>query len=101
MKQEFEEAGVERSERLAFSGASGTSVASTTKTERPMEFVEMRQNKILLEIGVLEAAKLLDVLLEVTSQWDLLDTVPFSASYEEVTELRESMFRILEKAPMS
>lgn len=66
-----------------------------------MEFVEMRQNKILLEIGVLEAAKLLDVLLEVTSQWDLLDTVPFSASYEEVTELRESMFRILEKAPMS
>ena len=66
-----------------------------------MEFVEMRKNKILLEIGIQEAAKLLDVLLEVTSQWDLLDTVPFSASYEEVTELREAMFKIVEKAPAS
>lgn len=39
-----------------------------------MDFVGMRQDKIVLAIDVQEAASLLGVLLEVTSQWDLLDT---------------------------
>lgn len=61
-----------------------------------MDFVGMRQDKIVLKIDVKEAANLLDVLLEVTSHWDLLDTVPLSPSFEEVTELCRATLMILQ-----
>lgn len=64
-----------------------------------MEFVEMRRDKVLVEMCAQEAANLLDVLLEVTAQWTDLDTVPLSASLEEVIELRRSMLTIVEQIP--
>lgn len=64
-----------------------------------MDFVEMRRGKVLVEMGAQEAANLLDILLEVTAQWSDLDTVPLSASLEEVIELRRSMLTIVELIP--
>lgn len=63
-----------------------------------MDFVEQRQSNILIELGVLEAANLLDVLTEVTAQWHLLDTVPLGPSFEEVDELCRSLLVIVNKA---
>lgn len=62
-----------------------------------MKFIEKREEKVLLEVDVLEAATLLDVLVEVTEQWNLLDNVALSSTYDEVSELRRSMSAIVEK----
>lgn len=62
-----------------------------------MKFIEKREEKVLLEVDVLEAATLLDVLVEVMEQWNSLDNVALSSTYDEVSELRRSMSAIVEK----
>lgn len=62
-----------------------------------MKFIEKREEKVLLEVDVLEAATLLDVLVEVTEQWNVLDNVALSSTYDEVSQLRRSMSAIVEK----
>ena len=62
-----------------------------------MELVEQKQGNILLQISILEAAHLLDVLTEVTAQWDDLDTVPLSPSYEQVNALCNALSAVVEK----
>lgn len=63
-----------------------------------MEFVEQKRDQVLVRLSTLEAAHLLDVLCEVTAQWDLLDTVPLSPSFEQVNDLCNAMSAVVEGA---
>ncbi len=66
-----------------------------------MKLVEQKQGSILLQISVLEAANLLDVLSEVTAQWDDLDTVSLSPPYEQVIALGKALSAILGKVAVT
>lgn len=66
-----------------------------------MKLVEQKQGSILLQISVLEAANLLDVPSEVTAQWDDLDTVSLSPSYEQVIALGKALSAILGKVAVT
>ncbi len=66
-----------------------------------MKTLENKREKLVIELTELEVARLLDVLVEVTSQWNSLDTVALSPSYEEVLQLRRDLSKLLDHTPQS